>query len=55
MDGDFIKIWDSGHQIQRDTIYGRSLVSKVCKGVYKQAYGFKWVYLKDCPQLPLTQ
>jgi hypothetical protein len=47
INGEFIKIWDSGHQIQRETVYGRTLVSKVCRGIHKQAYGYKWVYLKD--------
>jgi hypothetical protein len=47
LNNEFIKIWNSSHQIQRETVYGRTLVSKVCRGIYRQAYGFKWVYLKD--------
>ena len=42
--GEFIRTWDSLHEIKRDTNYHRGIISDCCKGKYKQAYGYVWKY-----------
>lgn len=44
LDGEFIRMWDSLAEIQRDTSYNKSFICWCCKGKYKQAYGYKWEY-----------
>lgn len=43
--GEFIKTWDSLHQIERETGLKRQTISKVCKGKQTHAYNYKWRYL----------
>ena len=45
-DGEFIKIWDSVNQIQRETPYLASSIFCCCghKKHYKTAYGFRWEF-----------
>ena len=43
LEGGIIKIWPSINEIKR--ILNYTHISDVCKGVYKQAYGFIWRYL----------
>lgn len=47
LDGGFIKIWDSAKQVQRETPYSQSNVSRCCNGENMTAYGFKWEYYKQ--------
>ena len=47
LDGEFIKIWDSAKQFQRETPYSQSGVSRCCNGENMTAYGFKWEYYKQ--------
>ena len=44
--GEFIKIWDSSMQIQRELGISNAHVNKVCQGKpkYNTASGFKWEY-----------
>lgn len=47
MEDEVIKVWDSAHQIKRETGYDRGLISKCCHGVCKQGYGYKWKYFNN--------
>lgn len=47
LDNEIIKVWDSARQIQRETKLSQGNISRCCNGKYKQAYGFKWEYLKN--------
>lgn len=42
--GEFIKEFVSLRQIEKELGYFRANISPCLKGVFKQAYGFKWVY-----------
>lgn len=44
LDGQFIRQWESSHQIERETGYHATHIIKSCKGKRKQAYGYKWEY-----------
>ena len=44
IDGDFIRNWASATEAANELGYDRSTISSVCKGEYKQAYGYKWSY-----------
>jgi hypothetical protein len=44
--GNLIKKWDSMADIERQLGFSHGHISKVCRGVYKQCYGFKWEYEK---------
>ena len=46
LDGQFVKEWQSARQVQRETKYLQCNISNCCNGGYKQAYGFKWQYIK---------
>ena len=39
------KIYPSTHQIERELGYKHQGIVYACKGKYKQAYGFHWVYI----------
>ena len=47
LDGQFVKQWESARQVQRETKYLQCNISNCCNGGYKQAYGFKWEYIKQ--------
>ena len=47
LDGQFVKEWQSARQVQRETKYLQCNISNCCNGGYKQAYGFKWEYIKQ--------
>lgn len=36
--------WDSLRAVERELGFSHSNISKVCKGYYKKAYGYKWKY-----------
>ena len=44
IDGTYIKTWKSTMEIERSLGFIHNNISSVCKGKYKQAYGFKWKY-----------
>lgn len=44
LDGEFIKKWESGAQVQKDLGFDNSSITKCCKGKYKSVYGFIWRY-----------
>jgi hypothetical protein len=45
LNGEFIKIWSSARNVQRELKLSQGNISKCCSGQYGQAYGFKWEYL----------
>jgi len=42
LEGNFIKEWESQSQIERWLGYDQGNISNVCRGKYKQSYGFVW-------------
>ena len=42
--GESVKEWKSGCDIQKNLGYDNSAISKCCRGKYKSAYGFVWRY-----------
>lgn len=44
MNGNVIREWTNGHQAMQETGYANGHISKCCRGLAKQAYGFKWAY-----------
>jgi hypothetical protein len=47
LSGEFIRIWDSANQIQRETNFSQGNISKCCNGVYSKSNGYKWEYYKQ--------
>lgn len=45
--GDFVKVWPSSKEIQRNLNYHSGHIIKCCKGKHKSAYGYIWKYKKD--------
>lgn len=43
-DGELVKIWQSTHEVQRQTGFSRGNISQVANGNRKTAYGFIWKY-----------
>ena len=44
LDGQFIKRWNSTHEVQRVLGYKQTAISSCCLGKCKQRYGFIWKY-----------
>lgn len=44
LNGELVKEWDSAHEIERELGFANNHIIAVCKGKYKQGYGFKWEY-----------
>lgn len=44
LDGEFVKIWESSWQIERETGYRQGNIIQCCKRKRKQAYGYRWEY-----------
>lgn len=44
LQGNFIKSWNSGTEIQKETGFTHTNITKCCKGHTKTAYGFIWQY-----------
>lgn len=42
--GEVVKCWESLHEIGRQTGYDITHIMRVCKGVKKTGYGYKWQY-----------
>lgn len=51
LDGEFVKVWKSSWQIERETGYYQSAIIECCKGKYKQAYGYHWEYVDPSSQV----
>lgn len=46
--GNFIKEYPSGREIERQTNYNQSNISKCCLGKNKTAYGYIWKFKENC-------
>lgn len=44
VNGDIMKEWDSGAEVEKVLGYKRTNICACCKGKAKTAYGFKWCY-----------
>ena len=44
-DGELVKIWPSGIEVQRQAGFSQGAVSAVARGEHKQAYGYIWKYI----------
>lgn len=55
LDGELVKAWDSLSQIERDTGYFKQAINQVCKGKYKQRYGYCWEYADPEQQRKLNR
>lgn len=44
LDGEFVRNWDSMHDVERELGYDNGNISKCCKGKLPYAYKYKWVY-----------
>ena len=44
LDGEFMKTYQSGSEIERLYDYDCGFIGQCCKGKYKQAYGYVWRY-----------
>jgi hypothetical protein len=49
LNGEFVKIWQSAKQIERELGFFQSGISRCCNGDAKQSKGFKWKYLTNLP------
>ena len=38
-------VYESAHEAARQTGFGQGNISAACRGMYKQAYGFRWEYV----------
>lgn len=47
LDGEFVKRWDSMTDVSKRLGYSQGNISQCCKGKYKSAYKYKWVYESD--------
>ncbi len=50
LDGEFVKVWQSSKQIEKEAGYAASHIIQCCKGKYKQAYGYRWEYVNTDSQ-----
>ena len=53
-EGVFIKEWECLMSVEKELGVSHSNIASCCKGIYKFAYGFKWMYEEDYLKL-LTQ
>lgn len=44
LDGNFIKKWKSGKEIERELGFASSNISAVCRGKFNQRYKYKWCF-----------
>src|SRR3990167_3469748 len=42
LNSNFIREWDSGHQVKKELGYDNSSIARVCRGKQKTSYRFKW-------------
>lgn len=45
IDGQFIREWPSGMEVQRQLGYSQGNIAACCRGEHKTVYGFKWSYI----------
>ena len=45
LQGEFIKTWESAIEIEQTTGYFASNITACCRGKYKTAYNYKWIYI----------
>ena len=50
LDGEFIRQWDSSHEIKRELGFSASYIIQCCKGKHKQANGYRWEYAEPSQQ-----
>lgn len=50
LDGEFIRQWESSHEIERKTGYNKSNIIQCCKNKCKTAYRYKWQYADPSQQ-----
>ena len=55
LDGELVKVWESSHQIERETGYSQGNIVNCCKGKYKQRYGYRWEYSDPSQQHKLNR
>lgn len=44
IDGEFVRNWSSGKEVQNELGFSQGNINKVCLGKHKQAYGFIWKF-----------
>jgi hypothetical protein len=47
LDNEFIKIWHSARQVQRELGISQGNISRCCNGEHKKSNGYKWEYYKQ--------
>lgn len=47
LEGEFIKIWDSIREAEREEFFDHSKIIRCCKNKQKSHKGFKWMYYED--------
>lgn len=47
LNGVFIKEWPSTREIERVLNFDNTCISAVCRGKYKQSYGYIWKYVNE--------
>jgi len=47
LDGQFIRKWGAAIEVERELGINHSNIIQCCRGGYKSAGGFKWMYLSD--------
>lgn len=47
MNGEFVKEYNSATDAHKETGFAPSFIAGCCKGKFKSAYGFKWMYKLD--------
>jgi hypothetical protein len=47
LDNEFVKIWDSARQVQRELGISQGNISRCCNGEHKKSNGYKWEYYKQ--------
>lgn len=52
LDGKFIKKWDAIMEVERELGISRGNIAKCCRGRYKTAYGYRWMYYSYFVKLP---
>lgn len=43
----FVKLWDSANQIEKDLNMNRSAILRCCRGIQNKSYWFIWMFEKD--------
>ena len=54
-EGELVRVWPSVRAIEREKNYNSSLLSKCCRGLVSQAYGYKWAYNSISDELELDE